>query len=105
MNKETLIQKMEEGVAVLREQLDKNDGSALGALAGNAKAGYEALKAALMGNEKTKSALESLKEHLDSLEKAVIAGDRKMSAKAVEVLEKAVKDLKEKHDEETPKQE
>ena len=104
MNKEALIQKMEEGVAALREQLDKNDGSALSAVASNARAGYDALKAAVMGNEKAKSALDSLKEHLDSLEKAVVAGDKKMSAKAVEVLEKALRDLKEKRDDEAPKE-
>ena len=103
MNKETLIRKMEEGVAALREQLANNDGSALSALASNAKAGYAALKVAVMGNEKARHALDSLKEHLDSLEKAVVAGDKKMSAKAVEVLEKALNDLKEKKDDGEPK--
>lgn len=98
MNKETLIRKLEEGVAALREQLEKNDGSALSALASNAKAGYATLKIAVMGNEKARNALESLKGHLDSLEKAVVAGDKKMSAKAVDVLEKALADLKDKND-------
>lgn len=104
MYRETLIRKMEEGVAALREQLAKNDGSALSAMADSAKTGYEALRTAFMENEKARNALDSLKGHLDSLEKAIVAGDKKMSAKAVELLEKAVGELKEKKEDDAPKQ-
>lgn len=104
MNRETLIRKMEEGVTALREQLDKNDGSTLSAMAVNAKAGYESLKSAIMENEKARDTLASLKTHLDSLEKAIVAGDRAMSAKAVGLLEKVIGELKEKKEDDAPKQ-
>lgn len=104
MNKETLIRKMEEGVTALREELDKNDGSTLNTLAANARAGYESLKTTVMENEKARDTLASLKTHLDSLEKAIVAGDRNMSAKAVGLLEKVIGELKEKKEDDASKQ-
>lgn len=104
MDKATIIEKLEQGVASLREHLQKSEGSTLSAVAEGAKsgfesarAGFESLKTGIMENETARKALENVKEHLDDLEKAIKEGDKKMSAKAMDFLEKSVKDLKEKH--------
>lgn len=103
MDKEKLVKKLEDGVSALREQLEKNEGSALAAVASNARAGFESLrsgfeslKTEIMEKEAAKKAAESIKGHLEDLENAVKKGDKKMSAKAVELMEKAIKELKEK---------
>lgn len=105
MDKTVIIQKLEQGVSSLREHLEKSEGSTISAVSEGAKSafdsardGFESLKTSIMGNETAKKALENVKQYLDDLEKAVKEGDKKMSAKAMDVLEKAVKDLKEKHE-------
>lgn len=103
MDRLTLIRKLEEGIASMREQLDQNDGSALAALAGGVKTGFQrlqngfdSLKADIMDNEKAQKTLDSFKGHMDDFEKAVKEGDKKLSAKLLALMEKAVSDLKEK---------
>lgn len=96
MDKETLVRKMEDYVRAYREQLDKNDGSSLSALADNARSTFDRLKGAVMGNERARGGLESLKEHMDKLEHAVSKGDKQLSAKALTLMEEAVQNLKRK---------
>ncbi len=106
MDKESLIQKLEERLEILRTQLDKHDGSALSAMAEglrtgfeSAKRGLENLKGAIMAQDAARKTLDSLKEHMDTLERAVKEGDKKMSAKLLDMMEKTIRDLKEKRDE------
>lgn len=102
MNKKKLIQKFEDGVIALRAQLAKNDGSSLSAMSSQIKSGYESLKAELADNEKARRVRESINEHMGNLEKAIHKGDKKLSAGILELLEKAVKDLKGKEQEQEP---
>lgn len=96
MDKAALIQKMEECVSSLREQLDKNEGSTITTIINSAKLGFESLKATIMGNETAKNALESFKSHVGDFEKALKEGDKSLSAKALETMENAIQDLKNK---------
>lgn len=96
MDKATLIQKMEEYVQSYREQLEKNDGSSLSALANNAMAAFENVKDAIMGNETARKGLDKFKESMDAFEKAVRDGDKKLSAKAVTKMEETIRDMKQK---------
>jgi hypothetical protein len=110
MNKDAIIKKLEDSLGTFKEQLEKHDGSTLSAAATGAKAGFESaragiesavagfekLKDSVMESEKGKKALENMKDYLEKLEGAVKAGDKKLSAKAVEMFEKAVNDLKKK---------
>ena len=96
MDKEALVRKMEEYVRTYREQLDKNDGSSLSALADNARSSFDRVKDAVMGNERARAGLESFKEHMDKLEQAFNKGDKQLSAKALTLMEEAVQNLKRK---------
>lgn len=96
MDKTAIIEKLEQTVGTLKEQLDKNDGSSLSAMAEGAKAGFESLRGAIMGNEKARSALDSARTQMNKLEEAIREGDKKVSAKAVSMMENALHDLKEK---------
>jgi len=96
MDKKTLIGKLESTVGTLKEQLDKNDGSALSAMAEGARTGFDSLRGSIMGNEKARNALDSAKTQLGKLEDAIRAGDKKVSAKAVAMMENALRDLKER---------
>ena len=96
MNKIDLVRKMEEYVGAYRQQLDKYEGSSLSMLSNQAKNGIKALKSTVKNNEQAGKALESLREYMDKFEQAVKSGDRKVSAKAVEMMEKTLRNLKEK---------
>lgn len=96
MDKKKLIKKFEDAVLALRAQLTKNDGSSLSAVSSQIKSGYESLRSELVGNEKAQRMRESLNDHMDNLEKAIHKGDKKLSAGILDLLEKTVKELKEK---------
>ena len=96
MNKIDLLRKMEEYVGAYRQQLDKYEGYSLSMLSNQAKNGIKALKKAVKNNEQADKALESLHEYMDKFEQAVKSGDRKVSTKAVEMMEKILRNLKTK---------
>ena len=103
MDKTALIRKMEEFVKSYREQLHEHEGSTLTAVSTNAKRLFEGARKtladarqAIMENEKAQSGLESLKEYMEKLEDAVKRGDKKMSAKTLEMMEEALHKFKTK---------
>ena len=96
MNRSQLVSKLEDTVRTLKEQLDKNDGSGLSAMAVGAKAGFDSLKGMIASNEKARIALDSAKIQALKLEEAIRKGDKKVSARAVDMMEKAVRDLKDR---------
>ena len=103
MDKAKLIQKMEEFVQSYREQLGEYEGSTLTAVSSNAKRLFKSAKQTIMEakdsvieSDKTQSGLESLKEYMEKLETAVKDGGRKMSAKALSLMEEALQKFKDK---------
>ena len=96
MNKSQIITRLEDTVRTLKEQLDKNDGSGLSAMAVGAKAGFDNLKSMIASNEKARLALDSAKIQALKLEEAIREGDKKLSAKTVVMMEKAVRELKDR---------
>lgn len=94
MNKSDLIDKMEEYIQSYREELDKNQGSTLSALASGAKAGLESIKESIMANERSKAVVDKISGYADKFEQAVKDGDRKLSAGLLEKMEKTVQDWK-----------
>ncbi|MDL2316143.1 hypothetical protein LJC59_03570 [Desulfovibrio sp. OttesenSCG-928-A18] len=100
MNKTAIIEKLEGMAASLREQLDKNEGSSLSAIAGGISSLLESAKALVLGNDKARKLLEKLKEQMARFEKAVREGDKKVSASALDYFEKTLKDMKRKSAEE-----
>lgn len=95
MDKNTLFQKLEDGIAAFREALEKHDGSTLKTLSDRVKNGVDAAKASFQQNERTQTWLEQIKKQLAALETSIMAGDKKLSAS---ILDKAESLLKEYRD-------
>lgn len=95
MDKAALADKLEGVIQELREELEKNEGSTLSAIGTSIKLGYESLKASIMGNEATHKGLEAFKEQVEKFEEAIKKGDRQMSAKALDMMENAIKGMRE----------
>lgn len=101
MDKDLMLQKIEDAVHGLRTQVDKNEGSTLLTLFNTAKAAFNSVKdmvASALGSEKAKQAVQTFKERMDDLEAAIKNGDKKLSTKALDAMERVVKDLREKKD-------
>ena len=96
MNKNDLLVKMEKYVQTYRAQLEKNDGLTMSVLSSQASIGLKAITNAVKSNEHTAKALQTLREGMDKLEEAVKKGDRKVSAKALDLMEKALANLRSK---------
>lgn len=106
MNKDTvkqhLVEKMDEIVRSLREQLEKNEGCTLCVIASSAIMGYETLKATVTGNDTTKELMEKFQAGVDDFQTALKDGDRKISSGILQRLEKLVAELKENTDPQQP---
>lgn len=100
MDKNALLSKVEEYVQAYRNELAKNDGSSLSTLAANATSFFEGLKDSLTHNEKAQKGMEAIKEHMTTFEKAIKEGDKKLSAKMMNMMEDALQELKKKDSEE-----
>lgn len=94
MTKASIVKKLESIVACLREQVAKNDGSTLSAIAAGAKFGLHSVSAFIKNNETAQKAIAKAQKQLTALEKAVREGDQKVSAKALDFLEKTIQELK-----------
>ena len=99
MDKASILQKLDEYVREYREQLEKHDGSSMTTISSNAQAAFERLKDSLMAHEQAKSVLAGIREGMGKVEEAFRQGDKKLSAKTLELMEKAVADLKRKANE------
>lgn len=97
MKKEELLSKLETLVGGMREELGKNEGSTLQTISASMKSGYEGVKSAISGNDKAQKFLDSMKNNFGELSKTVKAGDRKLSAKTLDALEKLIREYKEKN--------
>ena len=95
MNKDSIIQKVDEVVGNLREALRQNDGSTLSALASGVKQGFENARTAVYQNEKAQKALVELKKQLDEVEAAVHKGDKKLTSRLLDAIEGKIKKYKE----------
>jgi len=94
MNKETLVRKMEEGVASVRDLLKQNNGSTIRAISNSVKHGFDSLKTAFTQNERAQKAVTEIRAKFDDLEKAVISGDKELSDKLLKTVEKKIKEYK-----------
>lgn len=92
-----LLDKLEGGIASLRQTLEENDGSTLKTLKTSAIQGFESVKDAFSQNEKAQSVVNDIRKHLDDLEEAVKKGDRELSDKFLGAAERKLKEYKEKH--------
>ncbi|MDL2269601.1 hypothetical protein LJC71_08220 [Desulfosarcina sp. OttesenSCG-928-A07] len=96
MDKNAIVQKLRDGIAALREALDKHDGSTLQALASTLKGRFESIKATVQQNEQTQKWIAQSKKYLDDLEASIKTGDKKLSARILDKAESFLGDDKEK---------
>ena len=94
MYKMNLIQKLEDAVSSLKEEVEKNDGSTLSTIANTVKTGFENVSDSIMNNKTTQSFVETFKKHMNEFEEAVIKSDKKLSSKAINAMHKGVQELK-----------
>lgn len=94
--KELLIRKMEDLLAAYREETEKHEGSTLSTVGKNAKAGLEKVKAGIKGNATAQKAFEKFGAAMETFEEALKKGDRRVTAGSLHMMEKFVKELKEK---------
>ena len=97
MKKSELVDKIENIILSARDELSKNEGSTLQTLTNSIKSGYESVKASLDNSDKAQKVMGGVKQSMEELAQAVKAGDRKLSAKALDALEKKIREYKEKH--------
>lgn len=100
--KKDLMDTLEKMAAGLRQELERNDGSTLQAISSNLKQGYESVKGGIESNERARKILDGIKENMEEASKAIVAGDRKLSAKALEALEKRIREYRDKQEPRNP---
>lgn len=102
-----IIEKLESAASSMRESLEKHDGSTLQAIWGNARDGLGNIKESISKNDKARVLLDDIKKLGEDLASAIKAGDKKLSAKILNALEKKIKEYKkeegEEEKEDTPK--
>lgn len=96
MKKNDIISRLQTMASAMREELSKNEGSTLQTLSSAIKSSYESVRASIAESERTKKALTMAKQYLDEAGKAIKKGDCKLSAKALDALDKLLKEHKEK---------
>lgn len=96
MNKDSLVQKMEEGVASIRGFLDQNDGSTIQAISSTVRHGFESLKTHFVQNDRAQKAISEIKTKFEDLENAVISGDKELSRRLLDAVEKKISEYKNK---------
>ena len=94
MDKNSLLERLQDVVHTLRDQLNQNETSVVDSVVNAAKVGYETLKAGLSGKDGVKFALEKFKEHIESFEKALKTGDRETATRTLEAMESTIANLK-----------
>ncbi|MDL2210288.1 hypothetical protein LJC26_05740 [Desulfovibrio sp. OttesenSCG-928-O18] len=94
MDKESMVHKMEEGVTSVRDFLKQSDGSTIQAISNSVKHGFDSLKNAFTQNERAQKAVTDIRAKFNDLEKAVINGDKELSDKLLNAVEKKIKEYK-----------
>lgn len=98
-----IVDKLDKMLCSMRELLDKHDGSTLQAIYANIRDGAASVKESITRNERARSLLEDIKKLTEDLGAAIKAGDRKLSGKIMETLEKKVQEYKKEQDGEEKK--
>ncbi|MDR1124678.1 MAG: hypothetical protein LBM64_01240 [Deltaproteobacteria bacterium] len=96
MKKNDIITKLQAMAASAREELNKNDGSTLQTISNAIMGGYESVRASIAESDRTKKALTAAKQYLNQAGKAIKSGDRKLSSKTLDALDKLLKEHKNK---------
>ena len=91
MDKASIIQKMENTLNALRAELARNNGSTLATISANVKAGLQAAKAGVLANDNAGNLLDKFREKIDDLERSLKSGDKTLSAKALDAMEKVLR--------------
>ena len=99
MKKNDIISKLQSMATSVREELGKNEGSTLQTISNAIKNSYESVRASIAESDRTKKALTTAKQYLDEAGKAIKSGDRKLSTKALDALDKLLKDHQDKETE------
>lgn len=100
MDRQKIVKNIEEYLRSFRDQVEKNEGSGFGALTEGAKSCLSGLKASILENERARSAAGSLRDYAEKLEQAARKGDKQLTSKALDLMEKALRDLRAKQDDE-----
>lgn len=96
MSKSDLLNKLEDAISALREEVEKNEGSTIATIGNTIGSGIESLREGIMGNKNAQKVMESLKKHMGDLEGAIIKSDKKLSAKAMDAMQKGMQELRAK---------
>lgn len=98
MGRISLINKIENIVGFMREELEKNEGSTLQTISSSIKSGYENIKTGIQKNDRAQNFITDLKEQIEDLGDAIKIGDRKVSGKVLSTIEKRIQEFKAKYD-------
>lgn len=93
-SREKYIERMEEVVLSLREQLAKNEGSILSNIGNSTKMGFESMKTSLSGDDHAKAMLDRFKDGMDEFEDAIKDGNRQIAGRALDKMERIIQDVK-----------
>lgn len=94
------MEKFEGAVSSMRESLEKNDGSTIQAVWNNLRGGLGSIKGRFSESERAKTLLNDIKKLGEDLAAAIKAGDKKLSAKILDTLEKKIKEYRKEEAEE-----
>lgn len=94
MDKQKVIDTLENVVQSFREQLASNNISAVSNISNAAKLGFETLKARISGTEMDEQAIGMFKTYAESFEDALRKHNRDAAMKALDDMEKSIQDLR-----------
>lgn len=101
MGSNKFLDKLDKIINSAREGLEKHDGSTLQAIANNIRDGLASARSSLGGvkdslsqNEKAMTLLDDVKKLGEDLGSAIKSGDKKLSAKILDLIDKKIKEYK-----------
>lgn len=94
MDKMAIIQKLEDTLANLRQNIEQHDSSSFSALADTLKKNFVCAKNNVMEKEITHKLVDTFKATTSDLEDALKKGDKVLTVKALTAMEKLVARLK-----------
>lgn len=87
MDKQRLIETLENTLQKMRDELAKNEGSTLQAMGSNIKLNYESFKAYLDNNDTARGFIDNMKTTVSHFESALKEGDKQLSASLLQKAE------------------
>lgn len=94
MDKNVVIEKMQDVVLSMRKQLADNEDSSLSNFGNSFKMGFQSLKASMSGDEVDKQMLASFKADMDRAEDSLKHNNRAGAAQAIDSMERSIQNYR-----------